>query len=336
MRNVVRSLKLVLPVAPGKLFICFILSMPAAVIPAVLLYFERHLIDTVSTGITETSPVVRIVGIMIVFYAVMKLFDAIQNEYMEFGYFRTILLKLEAGIHQKLALLPLETYESAATFRKIDEGKRAVDFIAFTANTIILMTFMIISLAATGGLLASLHPLLIVFVVLVSMPVLLEKYRTSKEQALLVKSNTQSFREMKYALDLLLSPISKKEISLQGASGHISGMYLQSAKKANEQERKTNAKIAATGLFFAAVKAVFRISAMVLVTWLLLTDRITIGGFATALTSFALLSRTYTDMFGFLGNLSQMGMMAEPFFALMDADAGESGALRPEDEYIVV
>ena len=47
MKNIIKILKVVMPISPLRMAIYFLLSLPGAVLPAVILYLQRQIVDGV-------------------------------------------------------------------------------------------------------------------------------------------------------------------------------------------------------------------------------------------------------------------------------------------------
>lgn len=48
MKHIVRALKLVIPIHPFRMLFYLLLSLPSAVLPAVLLYLQKEIMDNAS------------------------------------------------------------------------------------------------------------------------------------------------------------------------------------------------------------------------------------------------------------------------------------------------
>ena len=115
MKNSWRAMKLVIPISPFRMTIYLLLSLPGAILPAIMLSLQRRIVDSTANLSQELSmlyymkPVLALIGT----YMVMKFFQLVSNQYMEFGYFRYVFMGLDARIHKKSAELPMEYYDSA-------------------------------------------------------------------------------------------------------------------------------------------------------------------------------------------------------------------------------
>lgn len=170
------------------------------------------------------------------------------------------------------------------------------------------------------GYLASLHPLLILFVVLVSLPVILEKIQGAKYQSGLMQDLAQAGRRKAYASGLLSEAGSKKELAHHGAGRYVAEKYLAACREVDEREAKHIRQMGRIGLVLAGGKALSHCLAIFLMAWLLVTGRITIGGFSVLLSSFAALTGSFTQLFDHAGELLKTSVMSAPFFALMDLE----------------
>lgn len=337
MRNIVRALKLVMPIAPVRMLVYFLLSLPGAILPSVMLFLQHGIVDEATNLNRNLSlfyyikPVLMLIGT----YMVMKLFALAANQYMEFGYFRYVFMGLDRKIHEKSALLPLEYYENAQYYQSVQKAKNASMFLVFTANLAIMSVVLICNLLSVSGYLVTLHPLLIIFVVLVSMPVVLEKIQGAKHQSDLVQNTVQAARRKKYAFGLLSAYDSKKEISHHGVGGRLAEKYLAACEETYEKETKHVHYVWRNGMIFAGVKSLFHCGAILLMVWLLNTDRITVGGFSVLLTSFSVLTGAFTRLFGHAGEILRTGIMSASFFELMDIDIKDGDKpMEVSDEFV--
>lgn len=173
MRNVIKALKLILPMEPFRLGIYLLLSLPGALLPAVMLYLQQRIVDGAASLSRELplsfyiKPVLLLIGT----HMLLKLFRLLSMQYMEFGYFRYILLGLDNRIHEKSARVPLEYYDNAEYYQVVQRAKQASTFLVFTANLAVMSLVLAGSLLSVGGYLTAMNPLLALFVAAVSIPV---------------------------------------------------------------------------------------------------------------------------------------------------------------------
>ena len=322
MKNMTRILKLVIPISPLRMTAYLLLSLPGAILPTVILYLQRQIVDSATNLNQEFSifhymkPVLLLIGT----YMVMKLFQLISNQYMEFGYFRYVFMGLDARIHEKSAKISLEYYDCAKYYQIVQNAKQASMFLVFTANLAITSLVLIFNLLSVGGYLTSLNPLLIIFVVLVSVPVIIEKLQSTKYHSSLMQDLAQAVRRKKYAFDLLSTENCKKEIAHHGASHYIAGRYLAACREINTREWTHIRQMGRNGLIFAGIKSLFHCISVFMMIWLLVTNRITIGGFSVLLASFSALTNSFTQLFNHAGEILQTSVMSASFFTLMDLE----------------
>ncbi len=322
MKNIVKALKLVVPIAPMRMVLYLLLLLPGAILPAVMLHMQRLLVDN-AANLTREQPVIYYVRpalLLIGSYMLFRFFQLVANQYMEFGYFRYIFMGLDNQIHRKSAQISLEYYDNAQYFQMVQKAKHASTFLVFTANLAILSLVLIFNLLSVGGYLTALNPWLIVFVVLVSVPVILEKLQNAKHQSSLVQSTVQVGRRKKYAFELLSTGDRKKELAHYGASCYVADKYLSACEEADRIELRHIGRIGRAGIGFAGIKAFFHSLSICLMVWLLMSEKITIGGFSVLLTSFSALTNVFTQLFQHAGEIMQTGIMSASFFSLMDLE----------------
>lgn len=209
-------------------------------------------------------------------------------------------------------------------------------FLVFTANLTILSLVVICNLLSVGGYLMTLHPLLILFVAFVSVPVILERIKGAKFQSDLMQDTAQAVRRKKNAFDLLSKSESKKELAHYGAGDYIAAKYQTACREMDEKEEGHIRKTGINGLIFAGIKTLFHGSSVFLMVWLLVTERITIGGFSVLLTSFSALTGAFTQLFNHAGELLQTGVMSSAFFTFMDLEVKDgTKSLEIEEEDVL-
>lgn len=325
MKNIIRILRLVIPISPLRMTLYLLLSLPGAVLPTVLLYLQRQIVDRAASfglGLSLSyyaEPVLLLIGT----YMIQKMFELVSKQYMEFGYFRYVFLGLDAKIHEKSAKISLEYYDSAQYYQTVEKAKQASMFLVFTANLAVMSLVLIFNLTSVGGYLASLHPLLILFVVMVSVPVISEKLKGAGYQSRLMLDLAQAERRKNYARGLLSTVGSKKELAHHGAGCYVAERYLAACREVDEREGKHVRQMGGVGLFFAGIKSLFHGLSVFLMVWLLVTGRITIGGFSVLLASFSALTSSFTQLFNHAGEILQTSVMSASFFELMDLEVTE-------------
>lgn len=322
MKQIKKVLAIVVPIAPFRMLIYFLLSLPGAILPTVMLFLQREIVDRAVNLQQEVSlayyrqPIFWLVGT----YMIWKLFALASNQYMEFGYFRYVFMGLDRQIHNKSAKISLEYYDNATYYQMVQKAKQASMFLVFTANLVILSFFLCCNVLSVGGYLSTLHPLLIFFVILVSVPVIIEKIQGAKLQANFIQNTVQATRRKKYAFGLLLDANQKKEIAHYGASDYIAQKYLAACREVTTEEKKHIWEMGKNQLGLAGVKSLFHGMAVFLMVGLLITDHITVGSFSVLLASFSTLTHTFTQLCQHAGEILQTSAMSTSFFTFMDLE----------------
>lgn len=318
--NIIKALKLVIPIAPFGMAFYLLLSLPGAVLPAFMLHLQKTVMDRAAfyDGGQPFGYYIKPVLMMIGIYMIMKMFELVSKQYMEFGYFREVLLGMDHRIHKKSAEISLEYYDNAEYYNIVQNAKNASMFLVFTANLAVMSVILVFHLLSVGTYLASLNPVLYIFVVFVSVPVILEKIQQAKYQAAFVQDTVQPARRKKYAFGFLSAGDRKKEIVHYGAGGYIADQYLSACRELDQKEIQHIRLSGKCGLAFAGIKALFHCAALFLMAFLLIREKITIGGFSVLLTSFASMTNIFTQLFHHAGEMMQTGMMSSAFFELME------------------
>lgn len=335
MKNIKSCIKLVFPIAPLKMLVFFLLSLPTAILPFFLLYFEEQIINNAAYLMESYNmhnfglPIIA----LIITYFLIKLFDLLSKQYMEFGLFKSILLVLDEKIHKKMNAISLEYYDNAELYRTIENGKAATMFIVFTANLANLSVLLLISLASIGTYLIHLHPILIFFMILVSAPVVVEKYIIASANARLIQENSQAKREMQYFLSLTSSFNSAKELRINGCGRFIFGKYKYSFEEYLMKEKQNAHYTFFINIGFTAFKFICKGASLMILVILTVRGELSAGGFTVALSGFFMLTDRITQVFSFMGEMFQTGIMSEPFFDLMDIpeDNNESNFNKKSD-----
>ena len=143
------------------------------------------------------KPVLLLIGV----YMLLKLFGLVSKQYMEFGYFRYVFMGLDAIIHEKSAQISLEYYDCTKYYQIVQNAKRASMFLVSTTNLSVLSLVLVCNLLSVGGYLDSINPLLIIFVVLASAPVIIEKLWDAKYHSGRLKDLAQPLRRNDYAFN---------------------------------------------------------------------------------------------------------------------------------------
>lgn len=337
--NIIRALKLVIPIAPFGMACYLLLSLPGALLPVFMLSLQKTAVDRAALydGGQPFGYCLQPVLMMIGTYMIMKLFELVSRQYMEFGYFREVFLGLDHRIHKKSAEISLEYYDNAEYYNIVQNAKNASMFLVFTANLTVLSVILVLNLLSVGTYLASLNPVLYLFVAFVSIPVIVEKLQEAKHQAAFMQETAAPARRKKYAFGLLCASDRKKEIAHYGAGDYIADKYLSACRELDQKERRQICLLGKRGLAFAGIKALFHCAALFLMGFLLIRGKITIGGFSVLLTGFASLTGIFTRLFDHAGEMMQTGIMSSAFFELMEFEitdgAGEMGNREYDGEY---
>lgn len=332
MKNIARVLRLVILICPVRMAVYLLLSLPGMVLPAVLLYWQQRIVDDVAK-LDLGRPLSSYLGpvwILIGTYMLKRLLELVSMQYMEFGYFRYVLMGLDARIHDKSAQIPLEYYDDAQYYQIVEGAKQASMFLVFTANLAVMSLAVALNLAAVSGYLAAMDPVMTVFVVLVSMPVIAEKLWGAKFRARLLADTVQPSRKKVYAFGLLSTAGTKKEIAHHGAGQYVADKYREACREADGRERYQIRQTGCGSVAFSVLKSLFHAGAVCMMFWLLAAGRITIGAFSVLLSSFSVLTDAFTRLFHHAGEILQTGMMASAFFALMDLEVQDGTGILGE------
>lgn len=325
--NITKALKLVIPIAPFGMAFYLLLSLPGAVLPVFMLYLQKTVVDRASLYDSGQpfgyyiTPVLMLIGI----YMVMKMFELVSKQYMEFGYFRDVFLGLDNRIHKKSAEISLEYYDNAEYYNIVQNAKNASMFLVFTANLAVLSVILFFRLLSVAAYLTTLHPALYLFVVFVSVPVILEKLQEAKYKSAFLQDTVPPARRKKYAFEFLSAGDRKKEIIHYGAGDFIADKYLSACRELDRKEMQHIRLLGKRGLAFAGIKALFHCAALFLMAFLLIRGNITIGGFSVLLTSFASLTDFFIQLFDHAGEIMQTGIMSSAFFELMEFEIRDGG-----------
>lgn len=334
--NVAKVLKLVIPIAPFGLALYLLLSLPGAVLPVFMLHLQKTAVDRAALcdGGQPFGYYMKPVLLMIGIYMIMKLFELVSKQYMEFGYFRDVFLGLDHQIHKKCADISLEYYDNAAYYDIVQNAKNAAMFLVFTVNLAVMSVILVFHLLSVGTYLTSLNPALYLLVVFVSVPVILEKLQEAKYQAAFMQDTVQPARRKKYAFGFLAAGDRKKEIVHYGAGDYIADKYLSACRELDKKEMRHIRLAGKRGLAFAGIKALFHCGALFLMAFLLIRGKITIGSFSVLLTGFASLTNIFTQLFHHAGEIMQTGIMSSAFFELMEFKIRDgAGDLEDSGEY---
>lgn len=227
-------------------------------------------------------------------------------------------------------------FRAFETPRFYDELQRAMSSgelrILDMVNSISQLTAALITTAGIAAVLATLEPLLLVFVVVAAVPALLAAIHNSRQTYAFDYAMTPESRERAYVLSLLTSRAAAKEVRLLSLAPHLWRRYELLTDERIRRLRiflSKRLRVSLVGSFASAIGMAFALVALVL---LLANGRLDVADALTAGVAMQQLAARLTTITGGIARLIESGMFLDDYrhFVALAAASGGAPDAKPE------
>ncbi len=245
---------------------------------------------------------------------------------------------LQNRLNQKTARLDLIDFEDSSLYKNIELAcnvSRDLRFMImmFTSEVLVYcVTFLSVS-----GILLSYHYSLILMGGLAVFPDIFTKAIQAKYQYKSLNKLQEYARSKTYFENLLTSPADQKEIRVYGTKDFFIGKWDTRKKDYHNEKQKVSSRNLITNILCGLISCITAMGAVVLAVWLLFSEAISLGEFASALSAVLLLKANFLRILN-LGLFSmQCGLKGKYYYSVMDyrERKGERKKASPSDGIIL-
>ncbi len=225
--NLVRGLRIAWDAQPRAFVVMTALAIVTALISPLVIWLGKRLVDQIVSGaghaqLAELMPGIALLGIAAAADRALSAYRASHQELFSRRVERHAMHRFLA----KAGTVDLAHYDDAAWHDRMERARRDVNWRpAQLSYSIIGLVASSVSVVGVFGLLATLHPLLLVMSAASVVPAVAIQRRTNRRIWEFHHALTPADRERFYMSDLLSSPNLAKEVRGFGLADHLLGRY---------------------------------------------------------------------------------------------------------------
>lgn len=318
---ILKSIKICFKVCPSDSVILILISVFLSVLPAFILYSYNSLIANIN---------IFHVSILIIFgYCLLNFIQkSFYNFYNHYYLNYRTLLKFEK--HMKLnffevcSQLNLEDYFLPEIVNETRRAQNASINIFRVYQIIVEIVSSVIGILLIGSIVFSIHPTLILFLVLAIISPVADNIYQVVQKKYLLYTNTQKQKEEEEYVKFLTKPEHIKEIKVLNCFKFIFNKWEKSREIIVKIEQRSQLKILIVSIFFNLIRITGTVGAYWSITSLYITQQINLAEFSMTILTFSQITQLFNQLFSLFGNLSEFAIMVKPYFVFLEKTANRS------------
>lgn len=319
--NILKSIKICFKTCPFDSVILILMSVSLSLLPAFILCSYNSLIANLN--------ILHISILLILSYCflnfIQKSFYNFYNHY--YLNYRT-LLKFERSMKlhffEVCSKLDLEDYLLPEIVNETRRAQNASINIFRVYQIIVEIISAIIGILFIGGIVFSIHPTLIIFLVLAVISPIADNIYQVIQKKYLLYTNTQKQKEEEEYIKFLTKPEHIKEIKVLNCFSFIFNKWKKSHETIVQIEQRSQLKILIVSIFFSIIRIAGTIGAYWSMTSLYIAQQISLAEFSMAILTFSQITQLFNQLFALLGNLSEFAIMVKPYFVFLEKTTDRS------------
>ncbi len=318
---IIRSIRICFKVCPFDSVLLILISVFLSVLPAFILYSYNSLIGNLN---------ILYVAILIIFcYCFLNFVQkSLYNFYNHYYLNYRTLLKFEK--HMKLnffdvcSKLDLEDYLLPEIVNETRRAQNASINIFRVYQIIVEIISTVIGIFLIGGIVFSIHPTLILFLVLAIISPIADNIYQVVQKKYLLYTNTQKQKEEDEYVKFLTKPEHIKEIKVLNCFDFIFNKWEKSRQTIVQIEQSAQLKILIVSIFFNLIRIAGTVGAYWSMTSLYIAQQISLAEFSMTILTFSQITQLFNQLFALFGNLSEFAIMVKPYFAFLEKTTDRS------------
>ncbi len=271
------SLKLVWQSAPGWTFANILLSVLRSILPLLLIWLLKNLVDELTSAVSRNSPevlpaIIWLIAAVVIIWFVDEATSDLGN-YVRKKQSMKLEIHMYGLIHSKSVRLDLLNFEYSGYFDSLSRASREAPWRPNSIlNNIVSVFRSLLSLMLMAGVLVVLHWAVALLLIVVNIPGIWLRLKYAGTLYNFQREQTPEARKAAYFNWLLTGDRPSREIRLFGLGNYFTELFKKSFLKTKEEEIRIIRKRTSIELISDLVKA-----AAVMITLVFMT-RETIGG----------------------------------------------------------
>lgn len=182
----------------------------------------------------------------------------------------------------------------------------------------------VIGIFLIGGIVFSIHPTLILFLVLAIISPIADNIYQVVQKKYLLYTNTQKQKEEDEYVKFLTKPEHIKEIKVLNCFDFIFNKWEKSRQTIVQIEQSAQLKILIVSIFFNLIRIAGTVGAYWSMTSLYIAQQISLAEFSMTILTFSQITQLFNQLFALFGNLSEFAIMVKPYFAFLEKTTDRS------------
>ena len=322
-QTIARTLRLAWQASPRTFMKIIALAIAPAVVPPIMVVLSQRLVDLIAASrlttvdFDDVLPYIVVLGVLSM---VQRAVGSLQGTHQElFG--RRVYLEAERRFLAQAATVDLGHFDNSDWHDRVARAQRDISWrpgqmtwalTGMAGNTITLVGML--------GILFSLHPVLVLLVLVSILPAILIQQRVNKKIYSFWWVETPDDRERGYLSELLSQPRTSKEIRSFGLHGHFGGRQDQLGREHYERMVRLYRLYDRYVLFTSVVAGAALAAAYAFVSWQGIEGLLTPGALTAVIAAFAAITQQLNLITSSLVALDQHATFLDDYFSFLEID----------------
>ncbi len=303
-----------------------------ALIPAIITIISVNLFDN-AARVLEGEPAQKSLylyaGLYLGVYLVNDLLSFVRSITLNAGIYEKGTAFFRIELYEKLAKLPLITFENAELLNKKERAEKAVtdETLSNVFNHVLRFIRAGVQVLSIAGVLAGYSLWLLPLALLSVLPYLISRMIRGKEFYCVKRHQAKKTRLLAYLWGLFTSRQTAKEMRVMGFDGYVTDKWCDTRDEVSEELWKVQKKDVISLLFCDGFRIVGYGISLIIVLWLALEGTVSIGVFGAAVAAFLSLQNSMQNFLEGLGRFPEQLLHAADYYSFLDMQSESDGVI---------
>ena len=330
MKYILRIFKSIFNWVPVSAVITACVSLYGAAVPAIVTYISVRLFDSaarVINGEPAQSGLYLYAGLYLGVYLINDLSYYVRSIALNAGVYEKGTAFFRIALYEKLAKLPLISFEDAELLNKKERAEKAVNDETLSGIYNHTMGFIQagIQVISVAAVLSGYSSWLLALSLLSVLPYIYARIARGKEFYHVKKHQAKKTRLMSYLWGLFTARQTAKEMRVMGFGGYMTDKWRGVRDEVNEELWAVQKKDAVSLLFCDGFRIIGYGISVAVVLMLALRGQVSIGVFGAAVSAFLSLQDSMRSFLEGLGRFPEQLSYAGDYYAFLDTPEEKDG-----------
>jgi ATP-binding cassette subfamily B protein len=309
--------------APFSAVFTIINYISAALIPAAITVISVGLFDSAAralNGEPVKSTLYLYAALYLGFYLVNDILNYISSITINAGIYEKGTAFFRIALYEKLAKMPLISFEDAEILNRKERAERAVndETLSSIFNRSLIFLRSIVTLISVAAVLAKYSLWLIPLSVISVLPYLFARLVRGKEFVAVKNKQAKKTRLLGYLWGLFTTRQTAKEMRVMGFDGYITEKWRATRDEVNEELWAVQKKDAISLLRCDGIRIVGYCVSIIIVLLLVIWGQVSLGVFGASVTAFLSLQNGMKEFLIDLGRIPEQLAYAKDYYTFID------------------